>query len=261
MSDDTIDAVVRHRRDLTERVAVVRVAPLRRERPDFEAGQAAQLLVADPDGGPEPQRRTYSIASPPDQQELEFFIQLVREEPPQRRLWSLQEGDRLQLSPTSSGTLTLQDVPPDSDLVLIGTGTGLAPFASMVRGPRRWRRCVLVHGSRSTAELAWRDTFERMASERDDFAYVPTLTREPEDGAWDGARGRVQALVEGRALERLTGVPLEAGSCHVFLCGQPQMIDDMETRLVRQGLRLHRREQPGRLHFERWWSPPARSDA
>lgn len=255
MADETLNATVILRRDLTDRLAVVRVAPQGWELPAFEPGQAATLGLPDPEGAGKFLRRVYSATSAPGTDHLEFYIQLVKEGDFTRRLWHQQEGDPIWLSHRLVGALTLHGVPEGSDLVLVGSGTGLAPYLSMLRayrGTGRWRRCVIVHGARTQAELGYRSELEHWCHEDESLAYVPTLTREP-DAGWDGARGRMQQILLDGQLERRAGLALDPQCCHVFLCGHPQMIDEVEGLLLPRGFRLHSKQTPGNLHFERWW--------
>ena len=155
-------------------------------------------------------------------------------------------------------------MPDGSDLALIATGTGLAPFMSMLRAApvgqpspaspaRRWRRCVLVHGARNATELGYRAELTARAAADPDFTYLPLVTREPEGPGWTGLRGRVQSLLEGDTWTAQVGAPLDPATWHVFLCGNPAMIDDVDRRLGARGFRHHSKRQPGTLHFERYW--------
>ena len=95
---------------------------------------------------------------------------------------------------------------------------------------------------------------EAFAAADPDFVYLPTVTREPDGSGWTGARGRVNALLEPDAFEKRVGVPLNAETCSVFLCGNPQMIDQMETSLGERGFVTKDRKNPdGTLVFERYW--------
>jgi ferredoxin--NADP+ reductase len=256
VTDPELNAVVQHREDLTARLAVVRVAPRGWELPGFEPGQYATLGLPDPEADGSFLRRVYSIASAPGHDHLEFYIQLVKEGEFTTTLWPLGAGAPLFLSPRLGGRFTLDGVPSDRDLVLVATGTGIAPYVSMVRhflGSGRWRRCVVVHGARSARELGYRGLFERAAEEDPTLTYLPTLTRQPEDEPWEGLRGRVQALFEGDLYLDRVGAPLDPDGCHVFLCGHPGMIDDMDARLAARGFRHAAGPGGGNLHFERYW--------
>lgn len=253
--EPVLNAVVTHREDLTDRLAIVRVEPRGWTLPHFQPGQWATLGLPDPAGAGRFLKRVYSIASAPGLPQLEFYIQLVREGGFTARLWPLDPGDALWLSPTIAGFFTLDSVPPGSDLALIATGTGLAPFVSMLRHVpgRRWRRCVLAHGARNAAELGYRAELTALAAAGDGFVYLPLVTREPEGSGWTGLRGRVQTLLEGDTWTAQVGTPLDPATWHVFLCGNPEMIDDLDRRLAARGFTHHSKKRPGTLHFERYW--------
>ncbi len=266
MSDPAVElnARVVHRLDLTARLSVVRVAPEGWSLPPFSAGQWATLGLPETQSAagaaPKLLKRVYSIASAPGRPELEFFIQLVKEGEFTTKLWPLENGDRLWLSPKIGGHFTLAPVPKTSRIVLIGTGTGVAPFVSMVRagtsggpGHRPWKHCVLVHGARDQSELGFRAELHALAASDTTFTYLPMLTREPLGSTWSGRRGRVQSLLDGGAFARFTGQDFDPADTHVLLCGNPEMIDDMERRLGALGFLHHTREQAGNLHFERYW--------
>ena len=232
----------------------MRVEPRGWTLPPFEPGQWATLGLPDPEGEGKFLKRVYSIASAPGQPHLEFYIQLVKEGGFTSRLWHLHPGDELWVAPNIAGFFTLEPVPAGADLALISTGTGLAPFVSMLRHcpPGRWRRCVVAHGARCVAELGYRDEIVARAA-AGDVVYLPLVTREPPGSGWTGRRGRVQSLLEGEEWARATGAPLDPATWHVFLCGNPEMIDDIDARLKARGFTHHRRTQPGNLHFERYW--------
>jgi ferredoxin--NADP+ reductase len=95
--------------------------------------------------------------------------------------------------------------------------------------------------------------FERMAADDPSLTYLPTLTRQPDNEPWDGLRGRVQGLLEGDVYADRVGAALDPARCHVFLCDNPAMIDDMEARLTPLGFKQHTSAAAGNLHFERYW--------
>ncbi len=245
-----LNARVAARTDLNARLAIVRVEPVGWALPAFTPGQFATLGLPDPQVPGTLLKRVYSIASAPGRPTLEFYIQLIKEGELTTRLWDLGVGDALWLSEKISGRFTLDGVPDGADLVLVSTGTGLAPFVSFVRafgGKGRWRHCAVVHGARSADELGYRDELSARAA-KGEVAYLPLLTREPEGPGWKGLRGRVQSLLANGRFETHAGFPLDPSRTHVYLCGNPAMIDDMEARLVKLGFKAKET-----LHFERWW--------
>ena len=263
-----LNATLVHRSDLTDELAIVRVRP-DAGVPEFKPGQYATLGVLPPPGSIQLQKkglaklvlRPYSIASSPlDSDAIEFYLARVEGGAFTPQCWTLAEGDRLFIAPKPKGKFTLDGVPADRDLVTISTGTGLAPFVSMLRTYRdtgRWRRFVLVHGTRFCRDLGYRGELEALAGKDDTLIYLPTCSREPEpeaQGDWFGLRGRVNVAVEERTFEDLVGVPLSPETCHVFLCGNPAMIDEMTELLAGRGFTPRDREHPdGNLHFEKYW--------
>jgi ferredoxin--NADP+ reductase len=158
-------------------------------------------------------------------------------------------GDRIFAQPKVTGTFTLDGVPADHHLIFVATGTGLAPFMSMVRTPDTWtpgRKISLVHGVRYPQDFAYADELESLKSSRELFEYHPIASRAPE--SFEGKKGRVQTLFESGV------IALNPSVDHVFLCGNPGMIDALESDLTsRLGYVVHSKKTPGNLHVEKYW--------
>ncbi|MCC6682595.1 MAG: ferredoxin--NADP reductase [Phycisphaeraceae bacterium] len=264
---DPYNAIITERIDLNEDLAVMRVRPDSEQTPPFEPGQVVSLGLIDPDQsvdpdspragrsrGPKMIRRAYSIASPPGQHDyLEFYLVRIRGGSLTTLLWTMKPGDRLWMSEKIVGSFTLEGVPDDKTLVMVATGTGLAPFRSMYlayRRTQRWKHFILLEGCRHVRDLGYRADFERYASEDPTLRYVSTITRED----WPGRRGRVTELLDPARFQQVTGHALDPAQCHVFLCGNPDMVDDCEQLLLPQGFITRDRQHPdGNLHFERYW--------
>src|SRR5262245_16916159 len=255
------------RRDLSARLAILRIRPEAGAVPDFVPGQFIQLGLpcgADlQDGGSRPEKRAYSIASSPaDKEALELLVALVPDGRLTPAIWTLGVGDRCWMDPRPLGTFTLQDVPAGKDLVLVATGTGVAPYVSMLRSyalgaplhrAGRWGRCVLVHGVRRAEDLAYAGELRSACSADPSVCYLPTVSREPESSRWAGLRGRVQAVLADEACQALSGTPLDPASCHVFLCGNPEMIHEVRAMLVARAFTPGAPRRGGNLHTERYW--------
>lgn len=265
MAEYLPNAVLAERHDINDELAVFRIKPESGEVPSFTPGQYAELAIPEvhaatgDEAAPAGKllRRSYSIASAPDDKRgLEFYIVRVDGGELTPKLWSLQQGERLWVGPKVKGKFTLENVPPGSDVVMVATGTGLAPFLSMLRHHRAappWRRAVLLHGARFQRDLGYVEELKALQEEEPWFHYLTTLTREPEGSDWTGNRGRIQHLFTGGALANALGEAPNVERTHFLLCGNPQMIDDLEVLLAGFGLRPHKKKEPGNIHVERYW--------
>lgn len=189
-----------------------------------------------------PLMRAYSIASAHWEEHLEFFSIKVADGPLTSRLQHLQVGDPVIISRKPTGTLVLNDLKPGRHLYLLGTGTGLAPFLSIIRDPdtyQRFEKIVVAHGVRQVSDLAYADYLERELPRheylgemvRRQLIYYPTVTREPFRN-----RGRMtDAIVDG-VLSQAIGLPaLNPQTDRLMLCGSPNMLEDLGALLRGRG--------------------------
>jgi ferredoxin/flavodoxin---NADP+ reductase len=204
-------------------------------------------------------RRAYCIASSPANTDfLEFFVHLVPHGALTPRLFALEIGDRIWLSDHATGAFTFDHVPEDASVVLVATGTGLAPYVSMLCTHLRFgtqRRVAILHGVRNSWDLGYRSTLMTMQHLRSNVTYVPVISRPAgEPAPWAGATGHVQDAWKGPALAQAWGARPTPKDTHVFLCGSPHMIDDMARFLASEGFREHTDDVPGEVHVERYWT-------
>jgi len=217
----------------------------------FEAGQFVKLAL--PEEGVM-LARAYSFASAPAARPYEFLYVVVPDGPLTPRLARLQAGDPVWLSARAVGFLVLSEVPDAENLWLLATGTGIAPFLSMLNSETVWRRyprIVLVEAVRRAEELAYRATIERLKRDYPErFVSVVFVSRERAPGALSG---RIpQAVLDGR-LEAAAGVPLSAVGSQVMICGNPDMVADTVQALGERGMKKHRRRSPGHITVENYW--------
>jgi ferredoxin--NADP+ reductase len=266
-----LNAVVTQRIDLAPGLMVLRIAPESGPVPTFQSGQfavvglpasAPRSPLADPEEpGADPGRfirRAYSIASPSlPGEHLELFVTMVRSGELTPRLFALQPGDRLWLGPKITGLFTLAEVPQDQDVIMVATGTGLAPYMSMLRAgitANPGRRFAVLVGARHSWDLGYTAELTTLARVCPNFAYLPIVSRPKEEPtAWGGAVGHVQSLWQGGALEKAFGRKPAAASTHVFLCGSPLMTEQMTALLVEEGFAVHEKGRPGQIHVEKYW--------
>jgi ferredoxin/flavodoxin---NADP+ reductase len=266
-----LNAVVLQREEVASGLLILRVAPKDWALPAFKPGQYATLGLpgaaprvdfSDPDDPPvEPHklvRRAYSVASSSAEGEyLEFFVTLVRSGSLTPRLFALRPGDPLFLGPKITGMFTLDMVRPDAHLVLAATGTGLAPYMSMLRTllPRlQDRRIAVLHGARHSWDLGYRAELTTMQRLCPWFSYVPVVADPAaEPVAWNGRTGFVQEAWAAGVVEKAWPFKPTPADTHVFLCGNPLMVTGMLEHLTAAGFVEHTRKTPGQVHLERFW--------
>ena len=214
----------------------------------FEAGQFVRIALDTVEGDAGSRvARAFSFVNPPQDPVLEFFGVVVPEGPLSPRLERLRPGDTLYVAPNPAGFLVLSEVPDAETLWLVATGTGLAPFLSILRTETPWRRfrnVVLVHAVRHAEELAYRDLVAATGAR-----YVTFVSREAHAGS---LAGRIPAALRDGRLEAAAGVKVN-GNSHFMLCGNPQMLRDTTAALAERGLRKHRRRAPGHISVESFW--------
>lgn len=199
-------------------------------------------------------RRAYSVASAPGEP-TELLVVEVEDGRISPLLASTAPGDTLFVSDVGRGLFTLDEVPPDKELWLIATGTGLAPYRSMLREGRLFaqhRRVILVYGVREPAHLAYLDEIQALAASCGGVLQVIALCSRaaPPPG---GLPGRITERLADGALEAAAGTVFHPGHSHALLCGNPAMIDDMIAQLGARGLTRHTRRAPGHITTERYW--------
>ena len=201
-------------------------------------------------------RRAYSIASSSvERRYLEFYLALVNSGQLTPRLFVLRPGSRLFLGPKATGMFTLDRVPSGKAIVLVATGTGLAPYVSMLRTmlvTETQRRFVVLHGARCSWDLGYRGELESLARLRPNFTYLPCITRPDLDPSFRGHSGWVQALLENGVVEKESGVALDPSQTDVFLCGNPEMIQAAKAMLASKGFNTGQPGKPGTIHVEEY---------
>ena len=220
----------------------------------FTAGQFARIGLK---AGDDLVVRAYSVVSSPFDETLEFFSIVVPDGAFTSNLQHLQVGDELYLEKTPYGFLTLAryQLPLPQDLWLLGTGTGLAPFLSMLQDFETWHKYQqinLVYSVRTAAELAYAERIEEIAAVfgegHQGFRFIPVITRDPHAPLHE----RLPALIANGALEQAAGLALNPATSHVMLCGNPQMVEDTKEALKARGLTMNRRGE-GNIAVENYW--------
>ncbi|MHB1092598.1 ferredoxin--NADP reductase [Thiobacillus sp.] len=222
----------------------------------FENGQFVMIgLMVDG----KPLMRAYSIASPNYEEHLEFLSIKVPDGPLTSRLQHLKVGDEVLISRKPTGTLVVRDLLPGRHLYLLSSGTGLAPFISLIQDPDvydLYEKLVLVHSVRQVSELAYADFITNILPQNEFFGdqvrekliYYPTVTREPFRN-----QGRLTDLIgSGKLFTDIGLPPLDPENDRAMVCGSPAMLKDTMLMLDRYGLKISPRSgEPGAYVIER----------
>ena len=223
----------------------------------FTAGQFARLGVRKPSGSIV--WRAYSMVSAPHDEFLDFFSIVVPDGEFTSELSRLEVGDELLIDKQAFGFLTLDRFPDGRDLWLLATGTGLAPFLSILQGFEAWERferIILVYSVREARELAYQQLIAELPQREyleglgHKLTYLPVVTREKVSGALNG---RITRLIESGELERAADLELTPEHSRIMLCGNPQMIEDTRTLLKTRDLNLALTRKPGQVAVENYW--------
>jgi len=242
MTSKWLEGRVIENRRWTERLFSLRVEG---PRLGFEAGQFVRIALE------ERIARPFSFVNPPQDPVLEFYGIVVPEGPLSPRLMELRAGERLLVASNPAGFLVLSEVPDAETLWLVSTGTGIAPFLSVLRTEAPWRRfpnIVLVHAVRHARELVYQEMIRKIVKEKP-LRYLSFVSREAAPGSLSG---RIPAAIRDGRLEAAAGLAIDQHS-HVMLCGNPDMLKDASGALAERGLRKHRRRTPGHITVESFW--------
>ena len=218
----------------------------------FTAGQFAKLGL-DVDG--ERVQRAYSYVNAPSNPDLEFYLVTVPEGKLSPRLAALKPGDEVQIVSEAAGFFVLEEVPDCDTLWMLATGTAIGPYLSILEEGKdldRFENLVLVHAARYAADLSYLPQMQALeARYAGKLRIQSVVSRETAPGM---LTGRIPFLIETGALEEAVGLPMNAESSHVMLCGNPQMVRDTQQLLkeTRQ-MSKHLRRRPGHMTAEHYW--------
>lgn len=221
----------------------------------FENGQFAMIGLR-VDG--KPLMRAYSMASANYEEHLEFLSIKVPNGPLTSRLQHVQPGDKILINSKTTGTLIDSNLLPGKTLYMLSTGTGLAPFLSVIKDPtvyEKYDKVVLTHTCRHASELVYREMIETELPNNEFFGdmvhgklqYYPTVTREPFQ-----TRGRITQLIEsGKLFEDLGVESFNKDSDRVMICGNPHMLTDITNYLENLGWDEGSSGKPGHFVIEK----------
>ena len=218
---------------------------------DFRAGQFTSLAL---DINGERIARPYSYLSSPHQRPLEFFFYTATNGILSNALVQLDPGDTVWVKKQSNGFFVLDEIPECRDLWMIGTGTGVAPFFSILNTDEPWERfekIVLVHAVRTLADLRYQEIVNSLKRKHADrFLFKAFISREEVPNTFNG---RIPVALENKTLETKLALDLDVDNSHLMLCGNPDMVKDATEVLKTQGFTKNRRRSPGHITTENFW--------
>ncbi len=222
----------------------------------FSNGHFTMIGLRTPEG--KPLLRAYSIVSANYEDHLEFLSIKVQDGPLTSKLQHIQVGDKIIVGRKPTGTLLIDYLVPGKRLYMLSTGTGMAPFMSVLRDPdtyNKFEQVILVHGVRQVDELAYRDMLTKQLPEheflgemvKEQFKYYPTVTRETFEN-----QGRITDLIESGKLCTDLGFPaLNPAEDRIMICGSPGLLKDLRHMLEARGFVEGNTTKPGDFVVER----------
>lgn len=199
-------------------------------------------------------KRPYSIASAKhDTKEFEFYISQVKSGQLTPRLFNLTQGKRMWVDNRILGIFNLNEVPVGCNIVMIATGTGLAPFMSFLRSHLAEHlntKMAILHGAAYPWDLGYYSELSLIKNSFKNFFYFPTLLKT--DSSWTGLTGYIEQHLESGILTNEAGIEINPEKTHFFLCGNPKMIESVSNFLYKNGYNRHTNSECGSLHVEEY---------
>lgn len=199
-------------------------------------------------------KRPYSIASAKHEiKEFEFYISQVKSGQLTPRLFNLTPGSRMWVDEHILGVFNLNQVPEGCNIVMVATGTGLAPFMSFLRSHLSEHlntKLAVLHGAAYPWDLGYYSELTLLKNTFKNFFYYPTLLKA--DESWGGLTGYIEKHLENKVLENEAGIEVNPDKTHFFLCGNPKMVDSVTNYLFKNNYSKHCDDKEGSLHVEEY---------
>ncbi|OOY35456.1 hypothetical protein BOV88_04185 [Solemya velum gill symbiont] len=218
---------------------------------ELEPFKAGQFIKVGLQVGDERIERPYSLVNSEDQPNAEILFNEVEDGPLTSRLAQLDKGEQLLATTDAHGFLDLDEVPDVPNLWMIATGTGVGPFIAMLNSAQsqRFERIVIIHGTTHENSLAYRNQLEGLEHIDQRISYLPVISREKTDGLMEG---RITENLSSGEVEKRANLELNAEQNHVLLCGNIDMIRDVQAVLAERDMKKHKRFEPGHISMEKY---------
>lgn len=263
---DQLNCVITQSVQVSPIMKIIKVKPDGWKLPSFDAGQFVALGLPpdaprcsaatdeyEPPKADKLVRRAYSIASSSTDDNIEFYVTLVHSGQLTPRLFDLNIGDRVWMGKKAVGMFTLDEIAPERNVILVATGTGVAPYMSMLRSNalQRSGKIVVVHGAANSWDLGYSSELKLLSSMFPNFNYHPTITDpDKEPSGWEGDTRFIGDIWKSGLVDELVGTKPLPENTDVFLCGNPRMVDGMKELLYEVGFKDHKKKSPGEIHAE-----------
>jgi len=198
-------------------------------------------------------KRAYSIASSSTEDIVEFYVTLVHSGQLSPRIFNLEIGDQIWMSKKAVGMFTLDEIDENKNIILMATGTGVAPYMSMLRTDalKRKGNMIVIHGATNSWDLGYSSELKLLANVFPKFSYYPTITNpKDEPPGWAGDIRFFEDIWKSEKIEQILGFKPHPDNTHIFLCGNPIMIKNMKELLSEDSFKIHKKKEPGQIHAE-----------
>lgn len=198
--------------------------------------------------------RPYSIASANHQtQNFEFYISQVKSGQLTPRIFNLSLGSRMWVDKKILGVFTLNMTPKGCNIVMVATGTGLAPYISFLRSHIRDHQDIklaVIHGAAYPWDLGYLSELQLLENTFSNFYYFPTLLKA--DSSWTGLRGYIEEHLKSGIIQKKSGIEFDPAKTHFYLCGNPKMVESVTNFLKQYNYVKHSKKKLGSLHVEEY---------
>ncbi|XBC42286.1 MAG: FAD-binding oxidoreductase [Buchnera aphidicola (Meitanaphis elongallis)] len=249
MNDWTIAKIIKIKKWKNNLFSIIMHASIN----SFIPGQFSKLSYTKKNG--KTIQRAYSYVNAPNNKNLEFYIILIPQGKLTPKLYNLSHINKIMIKKTASGFFTLNEIPCCKNLWMFATGTGIGPYLSILQSKdhtEKFENIILVHAVRYYNDLTYLPLMKDLQEQYNGKLHIQTIvSREITNSS---IHGRIPKLLENNILEKKLGFNIHKDTCHIMLCGNPEMIKDTKYFLINnKNMKKHFRNKPGHITSENYW--------